>query len=269
MSESRFDPLGPFRQPEYTGENRCLPCTAINVVIAAAAAMLVGVVAPILGIGSFLLAMAVIALRGYLVPGTPVITARYLPESVHRVLGHDVPDAPEPADVDVETALKDADVVTECDDRDDLCLTDDYREMFRSELGALGSDYTRRDRLAESLSVDPEEICLEEVDDSLTVRIGDSPIGGWGSTAAFVADLANEMLLSASLHDWGSLSPRDRTRLLAALRSFIEECPDCGGEVRPDEDIVRSCCRDDVISVTTTCADCGAVVFEGTDAGSR
>jgi hypothetical protein len=267
MSEPRFDVLAPLRQPEYTGENRCLPCTVINLVIAAVGSTLVGLAVPVLGVAAFLVAVAVIGLRGYLVPGTPTLTARYLPESIHRALGHETPAAPEPTevgtDIDVEAALKDADVVTECVDREDLCLTESYRAALRSEIDALESTALRRERLAASLSVDADEIEIETDEHGPTVRVGDTPAGGWESTAAFLADLANRTLLSSALSEWPTLPPADRTRLLAALRSFVEECPDCGGEVRPDEDVVRSCCRDDLVTVTTACADCGAVVFKG------
>lgn len=270
MPESRFGVLAPLRQPEYTGENRCVPCTVINLAIAVVGSTLVGLVSPILGVAAFLIAVAVIGLRGYLVPGTPALTARYLPQSVHRALGHETPAEPEPieADIDVEAALKHADVVTECPDRDDLCLTERYRTALRSEIDALESTALRRKRLAASLSVDADDIGIETDEHGLTVLVGDTPAGGWESTAAFLADLANRTLLSSALSAWPTLPAADRTRLLAALRSFVEECPDCGGEVRPDEDVVRSCCRDDLVTVTTACADCGAVLFKGSGNGS-
>ena len=265
MSESRFDMLAPLRRPEYTGENRCLPCTVLNLIIAAAGATVVGIVVPAAGVVTFLASVTVIGLRGYLIPGTPAITARYLPESVHQALGHEALVEPDPieSDIDVETALKDADIIEECADHDDLCLTGRYRAALQSAVGALDSAAIRRDRLATSMSVDPDELSIETTEHGLTVRVDDTPAGGWESTAAFIADLANQELLMSALPNWQELPPSDRTRLLAALRSFIEECPDCGGEVQPGEDVVRSCCREDLVTVTTSCVDCGAVVFKG------
>jgi hypothetical protein len=90
--------------------------------------------------------------------------------------------------------------------------------------------------------------------------------GGWRSRAALLADLASEQLLSSWLgRRWETLADGDRTQLLVALRSFVETCPECGGEVVPDEDVVKSCCRDDIVSVTSACTDCGAVLFKSTD----
>ncbi len=74
--------LDPLRQPEYIGENRCTPCTVVNVCIAALLAVAVGVAFPLAGVVVFVLSLAAIYLRGYLVPGTPTLTKRYFPDRV-------------------------------------------------------------------------------------------------------------------------------------------------------------------------------------------
>jgi len=89
MSSGIVDGL---RQPEYTGENRCVPCTIVNTAIAAglsvvvAAAVVVGTArllpALVLGVAVFGVCAAAIYLRGYLVPETPELTKRYFPERV-------------------------------------------------------------------------------------------------------------------------------------------------------------------------------------------
>jgi hypothetical protein len=72
-----------LRQPEYTGENRCLPCTVVNAAITAVGSVAVGVVAsPVAGTVALTVGAAAIWLRGYLVPYTPQLTERYLPERV-------------------------------------------------------------------------------------------------------------------------------------------------------------------------------------------
>jgi hypothetical protein len=76
------DPLERLEQPAYTGENRCTPCTVVNLLLAAALAALAGRRNRALGLGVFLGSAALIYLRGYLVPGTPELTKRYLPASV-------------------------------------------------------------------------------------------------------------------------------------------------------------------------------------------
>lgn len=71
-----------IRQPQYTGENRCLPCTGVNLVIAVVLAGIVAVVSPPLAVAVFLVSIGAIYVRGYLVPGTPSLTKRYVPDWV-------------------------------------------------------------------------------------------------------------------------------------------------------------------------------------------
>lgn len=78
--------LDRYRQPQYTGENRCIPCTGVNIAIAAVLAVIIGLAtltygaditgAALAGIGVFLIAIGVIYLRGYLLPGTPWFTKK-------------------------------------------------------------------------------------------------------------------------------------------------------------------------------------------------
>jgi hypothetical protein len=81
--------LKAIEQPEYTGENRCLPCTVLNLAVAVGVALVVGRRRRAAA-GAWLLgAVALIALRGYLVPGTPELTKRYLPDEVLAWFGKD------------------------------------------------------------------------------------------------------------------------------------------------------------------------------------
>jgi hypothetical protein len=79
-----------LRQPEYTGENRCLPCTVVNVVLAALFALGLSVVlTPAVGLAGFAVGLGLVYLRGYLVPGTPELTERYFPPWLLRLFGKD------------------------------------------------------------------------------------------------------------------------------------------------------------------------------------
>ena len=85
---SRDEPfLDRIRQPEYTGENRCLPCTALNVAIAFLATALVAPLGPVAVAAVFFGSMGSIYFRGYLIPGTPRLTKRYLPDPVLERFG--------------------------------------------------------------------------------------------------------------------------------------------------------------------------------------
>jgi hypothetical protein len=88
MSTRIADVLTEARQPEYTGENRCVPCTATNVAIAAVLAIgLAFILVTPIGVVAFLASLVVIYLRGYLVPGTPELTKRYFPPWLLALFG--------------------------------------------------------------------------------------------------------------------------------------------------------------------------------------
>lgn len=97
-----------LKQPEYTGENRCEPCTVLNLGIAAVVSTAIARKSRLGGLLAAGVSIALIYLRGYLVPGTPTLTKRYLPPEVLRWFGKD----PEPAVASglgpVETATADA-----------------------------------------------------------------------------------------------------------------------------------------------------------------
>ncbi len=82
-----LDVLERVRQPEYTGANRCVPCTVLNLGLAVGIGLLLGRRRRVMGLVATASAVALIALRGYLVPGTPTLTKRYLPASVRERFG--------------------------------------------------------------------------------------------------------------------------------------------------------------------------------------
>jgi len=255
-----------LRQPEYTGENRCLPCTVVNVAIAAVIGTLVGVAFPPAGLVVFVASLAVIYLRGYLVPGTPALTKRYLPDSVLRLFDKgDLPDPPSVEDdADVETFLLDVGAVEVCRDETDLCLTDDFREAWYDRI------QTHRERgdaddsvavLFDGLDIEPDRVRVESYGDAYEAYIDDTRVGQWESRAAYFADLGAEAELRARHPAWHRMGFDERTEILGALRLWLERCPSCDGPVTLGEDTVESCCRSiDVIAAT--CEDCGARLFE-------
>ncbi|MFW5905316.1 MAG: hypothetical protein ACOCUO_00540 [archaeon] len=254
------------RRPEYTGDNRCLPCTAVNVLIAIALAAAIALVWLPAGLLALALFLAAIALRGYLVPYTPMLTQRYLPD---RVLGwFDKADAPEPVAsesvADLETVLLDGGVVEECPAGDDLCLTSTFETVWWRRIRQLRDREVARDRLAAHLDIDPEGLSIADQDDGrLTVSYDGAAIGTWDSDAAFYADLAAEPTLSEWLADWDSLGDRLRTQAIAGLRPFLDRCPACETELDTVEDVRKTCCRGDIVTVSVDCPACGALVFNG------
>ncbi|ELZ59956.1 MULTISPECIES: hypothetical protein [Halorubrum] len=76
-----------IREPEYTGENRCVPCTVLNVALAAALTVASAAFGPVAAAAVLVASLGSIYYRGYLVPGTPELTKRYLPDRVLRLFG--------------------------------------------------------------------------------------------------------------------------------------------------------------------------------------
>lgn len=259
--------LDRVKNPEYIGENRCFPCTVLNTAIAIGVSGVVALLSiPAAGV-VFAGSVLAIALRGYLIPGTPTLV-QFLPDRIHEAIGPEHALDEETVEIDIEETLTAAGIIEECDDEEDLCLTDGYRAAWHSEIERLRDEQAQRARLSASLSVPADDIEFETTDGRLDVFVDDIRAGSWQSKAAFLADLGSQQLLASWLDNpgWESIPANDRTQLLVALRTFVETCPACGGTVVPDEEVVRSCCRDDMVSVTTTCTDCGATVFRGTDA---
>lgn len=260
--------LDRVRQPEYTGENRCVPCTAVNLVIAVVLALAAGLLAPAraapwLGGAVLAVSLAAIYLRGYLVPGTPWFTRTYFPDWLLRRFDKQpvAPPRTEEGDLDIEGLLVESGVLAECADVDDLCLAEPAREAWRERIEALQAEDTSVDDLAAVLGVDRERLAVEEFGDAFVARDDGVKVGQWESRAAFLADVAAAPVLADRIDAWEGLDVGQRGELLTGLRLFVERCPACGGDVAIEDDVVRSCCRSfDVVAAT--CVDCEARLFE-------
>ncbi|WP_200532054.1 hypothetical protein [Halorubrum sp. LN27] len=301
MTASHDTRLDRLRRPEYTGENRCLPCTVVNVAIAAAGSAAVGaLVAVELGALVFVAALAAVWLRGYLVPGTPELTKRHLPERVLRLFGKGRDTGPPPV-IDAESYLLSADVVVETADGSDLAFAPAFESAWRTHLAALRdaadagfgdagfgdaggtADADRDDDSPAGLAPDgtrpaaPADVAalarltgLDEEGDDLSLRwrgdaafahAADERIGHWESRSAFLADVAADRALTATLDDWASLPLASRSGVLGALRLFVERCPTCDGPVQLEERVVESCCSSYEV-VAGRCTACDARLFE-------
>ena len=263
--------LDAVRQPAYVGENRCMPCTLVNAVIAVAFAALAWVfLSPAAAAIVAVVSALAIGLRGYLVPGTPTLTKRYFPD---RVLAY-FDKAPDSAsvqgesgavpheEVDVERTLVDADILVPCVDRDDLCLDEDFRATWRERMDEVNDDETTADAVAALLDVEPSTLDLEDHGEGAFMAIRDGiRVGQWESRAALVADVSAADLVAARDDDWEDRPIAVRGELLGGLRLFLEHCPDCGGPVTFGRETVQSCCRSHEVAAVS-CDDCGARLFE-------
>ncbi|MFC5973882.1 hypothetical protein ACFPYI_21370 [Halomarina salina] len=263
--ESRFvEFVDSLRQPEYTGENRCLPCTVVNVAIGAVLALAAGRRDRRLGTAVAVGSAACIYLRGYLVPGTPELTKRYLPRRVLRWFGKDPlptvdvdPDRGFDDPATLERTLLAVGALEETADGSDLRLTDAFAERWRGAMADVDREAVRG-RLAAALDCDPEQFGARQ--DGVVLRADHRVVAQWPSEAALVADAAAADLLAERIDGWGDLATVQRTVFLSGLRLFAEDCPD-GGGVETDSDVVESCCSQVDVFVVR-CADSGERLLE-------
>ncbi|WP_135365327.1 hypothetical protein [Halosimplex halophilum] len=299
-----------LRRPEYTGENRCLPCTVLNVGIASVGATLLGAwlvaagyrtAAVAVPTGVLAVSLAAIWLRGYLVPGTPTLTKRYLPAPVLAAFGKTPESSPEGVAAgagsgsDASAGASDAAETTEgagaaapaeggagagADaggervDPEALLERADAIEPCRGDDRCLTDDFERAwhaeiDAVAgddpgpwlEALGLADGEVTTKELGNAFAVSVDGRRVGSWESEAAFRADLAGASLLADRLPEWESLSARGRGQVCNGLRIFLETCPGCGSPVSFGTETVESCCTSRTVAAVT-CDGCGARVFE-------
>lgn len=263
-----------LRRPEYVGENRCIPCTLVNTVLAILIGGVVGSaltvsgldsdVAAVIGGLTVLVGFTTIYLRGYLVPYTPTLTKRYFPD---RVLAWFDKTETQPNDdaselIDVEQTLERMDVLTDCPHRDDLCLDPGFETAWQSRVESLNDQRIDEPTIAGLLDLDDSDrVSLTHYGEAAIVRVDGHQAGQWESSAAVIADIAADQVLRAEYDGWESIDVVNRSRVLNALRMFVERCPSCGARVSVGQEVVESCCRTmDVAAVS--CDACGSRIFE-------
>lgn len=248
-----------LRQPAYTGENRCTPCTVLNTVIAVGLAGVASVLlTPVVGAAVLGGSLAAIYFRGYLVPGTPELTKRYLPDRVLRWFGK-APDLPDPGEtVDVETYLLEVGAVESggSDDAEPV-LSDPFARAWADAIETARNDTAAA--AGDLLGIG--DAGVEERDGACVVTEDGMAVADWPSEAALLADLGAVDLLAERDPTWDQRERAEQGRILAGLRVFAEECPACGGTPELGEETVESCCRRAEV-LTYACPDCGARLLE-------
>ncbi|WP_224268841.1 hypothetical protein [Haloprofundus salinisoli] len=266
------------RKPEYVGENRCAPCTAVNIAIAGAVTLPVAVLSPPVGIAAFAVSLALVYLRGYLVPGTPALTKRYVPDWLLRRFDkseharsmrpaavasdwdHDVDPATfDTETVDIETLLLDVGALRDVDA--DVVLDASFERAWYHRIDALRDGDGGVDQLARTVGVDADRVSLSDHGNAVAAWLDDDWLGQWESREAFAADMAASAELDDRTDVWSRLSVDVRGQMLSGLRACIEHCPACGGPVDLGTHAVESCCRSyDVIAAA--CEHCEVRYFE-------
>lgn len=272
--------LGRIREPAYTGENRCIPCTTVNVGIALVGSGLLALVAVELAATAFLVSLALIYLRGYLVPGTPWLTQRFFPEPVLALFGKaDTREAVvelsaerlerlKKGRIDREALLIDNDVLHRTENR--LAFTPSFERTLHAHLDTARQEARDpedhevifdHETLAVLCDADAEEIEYNEREiPAFTVGYR---VRKWPSRAALLADVATDRALRGEGSDWAAAPLEQRLKLLNALRLFHEECPACGGAIERIEKESSACCLSgDGSIVAYRCLDCEQAMLE-------
>jgi hypothetical protein len=262
-----------WKRQEYTGTNRCLPCTAVNVALATVFAIGSAVIAAIatasmlaaslVGVSIFGGSLLVIYFNGYLVPGTPALTKRYLPRWLLAVFGKDA-SFRTGGSFAPETELRAAGVVVE--GPDDLQLLPTFERSWRIAIDDIGTadmstEAEITQRIASLGGFNAEEIELVEDPEAFRVWYGEELIANWESRAACIADVAAADILPEYDSWWHERPLAMQAELLGALRLFLDRCPVCHGTVTLSLEVVSSCCYDYNV-VATTCDGCNARLFE-------
>ena len=294
----RFEKFDGLRQPEYTGENRCIPCTIVNVVIALVLAGLAFVLAIELAVVVLVGSLVAIYVRGYLVPGTPTLTKRYLPDRILALFDkgplvetHDSTDfeidpdvestrdktdgTQDPAEfetvekierqrrnaVDPEAFLLDVEAVEPCEGGEDLCLTDAFATAIETRAESYREGPVDRESIASFFDVDVDDVTAKEREyPAYTVG---RRIRKWPADGALVADLATNDALLELTDRWTGVPLEQRLKILQSLRTFHDSCPMCGGPVELSAETVESCCRSAEV-FTIHCLECTERLLEFT-----
>lgn len=230
--------IGTLRDPEHTGDRRCIPCTLVNLALLWIAVNgLVLLWSPPVGGVALVVGLCVIWLRGYLVPFTPTFGPKLvelLP--VPTTWFHDTHDtgslAPDTDDGDRLLArLADAGVLAV--DGEQLYLDQSFERRWHDEM----------DRLA-ALSLQSLAEQLEELPGLSSARAYEQDgkqwivVGGQQSLVprhVAVAELGAVRALEPTFD-----VPQERRAMARPLREFLTDCPVCAVPFERGTEV--SCC---------------------------
>lgn len=252
-----------LKQDAYTGENRCLPCTLVNVALALVISIAVAIFSPTLGIVLFAVSLATIYLRGYLIPGTPELTKQYFPNRFLQWFDKDAPQSQQATtegSLDFENRLLHEGILQPTEGGMDIVLSSEFQTQWSQYLDGYTDD-PDRDQLREALDGNIEDGVFSGIGDTLTLSQAGTLVGQWPSPAAVKADLAAAEVCSDWISGWGDFYPIERATFLRTIRVANSDCPVCDGAVELQEDTRETCCNSYDI-IVASCQTCESRIFE-------
>ncbi len=231
-----------IRRSEYTGANRCWPCTSVNLGLVGLFALWLyrrdrrvgALVAAAIGV-------AAVAIRGYVVPYTPLFAPRLvetlpLPgDPFGNGPGRDIPENASltGTDVDGTAVLQELAAAGAVETDSDLIrptagIDSDWREQM-DRLAAEPLEALARETAETVPTADGLDTYVDDTGEWLVVD------GGLVARPVVVTELAAYLALDGTVED-------QRVRLAGAraFRMFLDSCPDC--ETALVESSAVSCC---------------------------
>lgn len=230
-----------IRRPAHTGENRCWPCTTVNLgIVGLAALWLYRRNHRVASLAVAAIGVAAVTVRGYVVPYTPsfaprLVEALPIPDDVFaKADRRDIPESASLAESELDgtTVLRELAAAGAVEADGDLirptaAVDSAWREAM-DRLSTESLDVLARDAADTVPTIDDAE---PYVDDGEWVVVD----GGLVARPVVVAELAAYLALDESVTD-------QRVRLAGAraFRMFLEDCPVCGTTLT--ESSAVSCC---------------------------
>lgn len=267
-----------FFPTEYTGDQRCLPCTVVNLGLLILSGLTIALLSKLAAVAFGILGIFLIWIRGYFVPYTPQFApkiAAHLPITFYEearqssslmefsergiettrnggkvMLGTDERDASNDVSTTILPPLSEAGIIRQRDDT--LVLDESYREKWRSVIRDV-----RGDNLKAAIEMTTPAENVERVTEGeatwyvLTDEDRSIKSETWLSPAVAIAEVA----AIEALED--SLSSSTVVQAAAFLRPFLEQCPVCEGDLI--ETTADQCCASygpDGPQNVLACSDC-------------
>lgn len=291
--------LNKLRQPDFTQETPRFPNTVRNALIAfifgfvatSVWLVIVGSFAWIISNIVVTIGIVAVLLQVYLVLVTPELTKQYFPDRilldydndpVPRIRAtdpggdggtdgnHDGDETPtkkngggsSPAKrSEAEAWLSAARVIVPCEQKNDLCLNDDFRTEWYGRIQTIRDNEEIKDMLVQEFDLCPTDIQFEKEQETYIARCDSQKVGYWQSRAAMVAEIAAARELPNWFDEWDNLSTGLRSNLLFTLRIFLNVCPLCDDSVRIATETVEKGGQTNEV-FAGTCEGCETRTFE-------
>lgn len=202
---------------------------------------------------------AAIALRGYLVPGTPALSERFS-AFVRTRFGQ----TNRRAESSVTALLVENDVLD-----DDLTLTTEASSRILDEARDLHEDRPRLETQAVEAFPAVAEISVNRAlgggETWFAHDADENTVRQWSARPVAALDVAAADVLSERLADWESRTPRERDQMLALVRYGTSTCPACDEQFDSSDGPRVACCGGRSLAGDRRCSACSYSLVDRND----